>query len=63
MDCNDRIKDAAGPNPSQRDVEKYSEIFDQCVKKCVDHYCDTLPILQKTMKNVLSEKKYLRSHK
>ncbi|XP_060827696.1 protein FAM136A-like [Bombus pascuorum] len=58
MDCNDRIKDAAGPNPSQRDLEKYSEIFDKCVTKCVDNYCEILPTLQKTMKNVLSEKKY-----
>lgn len=58
MDCNDRIKDTAGPNPAQRDLEKYSEIFDKCVTKCVDNYCETLPTLQKTMKNVLSEKKY-----
>ncbi|XP_003694805.1 protein FAM136A [Apis florea] len=58
MDCNDRIKDAAGPNPSQRDLEKYSEQFDKCVTKCVDHYCEILPNLEKTMKNVLSERKY-----
>ncbi|XP_076763602.1 protein FAM136A [Xylocopa sonorina] len=58
MDCNDRIKDAAGPNPLQRDMEIYREQFDKCVTKCVDNYCEMLPNLEKTMKKVLSEQKY-----
>ncbi|XP_017884446.1 protein FAM136A-like isoform X2 [Ceratina calcarata] len=56
MDCNDRIKDAVGPNPSQRDVDKFSEQFDDCVTKCVDSYCEILPNMERTMKKVLSEK-------
>ncbi|CAK9817374.1 Protein FAM136A [Anthophora quadrimaculata] len=56
MDCSDRIKDAAGPNPTQRDLEKYSDQFEKCITKCADNYCNMLPNLEKTMKNVLAEK-------
>ncbi|CAL7933375.1 unnamed protein product [Xylocopa violacea] len=58
MDCNDNIKDAAGPNPLRRDMEKYKEPFDKCVMNCVDNYCEMLSNLGETMKNVLSEQKY-----
>ncbi|XP_076680970.1 protein FAM136A [Andrena cerasifolii] len=58
MDCNDKIKDKMGPNPSQREVDRYSDDFEKCATKCVDNYCDMLPTLEKTMKKVLSNRKY-----
>ncbi|XP_076241815.1 protein FAM136A [Calliopsis andreniformis] len=58
MDCNDKIKDKIGPNPTQQDVDRYSDEFDKCATKCVDNYCEMLPSLEKTMKKVLSNKQY-----
>ncbi|XP_015439054.1 PREDICTED: protein FAM136A-like [Dufourea novaeangliae] len=58
MDCNDKIKDKIGPSPTQNEVDRYSDEFEKCATKCVDSYCDALPALEKTMKKVLSSKKY-----
>ena len=58
MDCNDKIKDKMGPSPSQSEVNKFSEEFEQCATKCVDNYCDHLPTLEKTMKKVLANKNF-----
>jgi len=55
MECNDNIKDKMGLNPTQREVDKYSEEFEKCATKCVDSYCELLPTLEKTMKKVLSK--------
>lgn len=55
MECNDNIKDKMGLNPTQREVDRYSEEFEQCATKCVDSYCELLPTLEKTMKKVLSK--------
>ncbi|KAL2716102.1 protein FAM136A-like [Vespula squamosa] len=56
MDCNDTIKDKMSSNLTQNEVDRYSEEFDKCATKCVDTYCDLLPSLEKSMKNVLSSK-------
>ena len=58
MDCNDRIKDKMGPNPTQDDVNKFSDEFEKCATKCVDTYCEHLPTLKKTMIKVLAGKKF-----
>ncbi|KAK0175600.1 hypothetical protein PV327_009340 [Microctonus hyperodae] len=58
MECNDTIRDKMGPDPSQNDVNRLSDDFEKCATKCVDTYCDLLPALQKTMKNVLSSGKF-----
>jgi len=59
MECNDSIKDKLGPNPTQAEVDRYSEEFEKCAIKCVDTYCDLLPALEKTMKKVLNKKEYV----
>lgn len=58
MECNDNIKDKMGYNPTQAEVDKYSEEFEKCASKCVDSYCELLPSLEKTMKEVLSKNKF-----
>lgn len=58
MECNDKIKDEIGPNPTQSDVDKLSDEFEKCATACVDTYCDLLPALEKTMKKVLASKKF-----
>ncbi|KYN20687.1 PREDICTED: protein FAM136A-like [Trachymyrmex cornetzi] len=58
MECNDNIKDKMGPNPTQTEVDRYSEEFEKCATKCVDSYCDLLPSLEKTMKKVLSKNEF-----
>lgn len=58
MECNDKIKDKMGPNPTQSEVDRFSEDFEKCATKCVDVYCDLLPALEKTMKKVLSSKQF-----
>lgn len=62
MDCNDRIRDKMGPNPSQNEVTVYTEEFEKCSTKCVDDYCKLLPSLEQTMKKVLSNRKYEKSY-
>ncbi|KOC68578.1 Protein FAM136A [Habropoda laboriosa] len=56
MDCSDKIKDAAGPNPSQHTIEKYGNQFDKCITNCADNYCNMLPNLEKTVKSILATK-------
>lgn len=58
MDCNDKIKDKVGFNPTQTDMNKFSEEFENCATKCVDNYCDLLPAVSNTMKKVLSSKTF-----
>lgn len=58
MECNDKIKDHMGPNPTQSEVDKFSADFESCATKCVDTYCDLLPALEKTMKKVLGSKQF-----
>ncbi|XP_072763477.1 protein FAM136A-like [Anoplolepis gracilipes] len=58
MECNDNIKDKIGPNPSQIEVDRYSEEFEKCAIKCVDSYCELLPSLEKTMKKILSKNEF-----
>ncbi|OXU18110.1 protein FAM136A [Nasonia vitripennis] len=58
MECNDKIKDHMGPNPTQSEVDKFSADFEKCATKCVDTYCDLLPALEKTMKKVLGSKQF-----
>ncbi|XP_012534887.1 protein FAM136A [Monomorium pharaonis] len=59
MECNDNVKDKMGPNPTQNDVDRYSEEFEKCATKCVDSYCELLPTLENTMKKVLSKNEFL----
>ncbi|XP_015597668.1 protein FAM136A-like [Cephus cinctus] len=58
MECNDNIRTEMGPNPTQDEVNKFSEQFEKCATKCVDTYCDLLPSLEKTMKKVLDSKRF-----
>lgn len=58
MECNDKIRDKMGPNPTQTEVDKHSEDFEKCATKCVDSYCELLPSLEKTMKKVLSKNEF-----
>lgn len=58
MECNDKIKDQMGPNPTQSEVNKLSDDFEKCATKCVDTYCDLLPSLEKTMRKMLASKKF-----
>ena len=58
MECNDNIKDKMGPNPTQTEVDRYSEEFEKCATKCVDSYCELLPSLEKNMKKVLSKNEF-----
>lgn len=58
MDCNDKIKDKMGPNPTQNEEDRYSDEFEKCATKCVDTYCDLLPSLEKKIKQVLSSKRF-----
>ncbi|XP_025270768.1 protein FAM136A-like isoform X1 [Camponotus floridanus] len=59
MECNDNIKDKVGPNPTQIEMDKYSEEFEKCAITCVDSYCKLLPSLEKTMKKVLSKNEFV----
>ncbi|XP_057320567.1 protein FAM136A-like [Microplitis mediator] len=54
MECNDRIIDKAGPNPTQDKVNQLNDDFEKCATKCVDSYCDLLPALEKSMKQILA---------
>ncbi|XP_011312992.1 protein FAM136A-like [Fopius arisanus] len=54
MDCNDHIKDQMGVNPTQNEVNRLTDGFEHCATKCVDIYCDLIPSLEKTMKDVLT---------
>ncbi|XP_074096818.1 protein FAM136A [Cotesia typhae] len=58
MDCNDRIMDKVGPNPSQDKVNQLNDDFEKCATKCVDDYCKFLPTLEKTMKEFLMSRKF-----
>ncbi|KAL0129577.1 hypothetical protein PUN28_001682 [Cardiocondyla obscurior] len=59
MECNDDIKDKIGPNPTQSEVDKYSQEFENCATKCVDSYCKLLPSLEKSMKKILNKNEVL----
>ncbi|XP_046746370.1 protein FAM136A-like [Diprion similis] len=58
MECNDSIKDQMSPNPTQDEVNRFSDSFEKCATKCVDVYCDLLPSLEKTMKRMLAGSKF-----
>ncbi|GLV39751.1 uncharacterized protein CBL_08183 [Carabus blaptoides fortunei] len=55
MQCNDEIKDRMGPAPSERDAQKYSDMFEKCAVKCVDKHIELLPTVLKAMKTVLAK--------
>lgn len=46
------------PNPTQREIDRYSNEFEKCAAKCVDTYCELLPSLEKTIKRVLSKNEF-----
>lgn len=50
MDCNDEIKVKMGPNPSDSEIEKFTSLFENCAKKCVDTQINYMPSLLKKMK-------------
>jgi len=58
MECNDNVKDKMDLNPTQAQVDRYSEEFQKCATKCVDSYCELLPSLEETMKKVLNKNKF-----
>lgn len=58
MDCNDKLRDKLGPNPTQNEINKTTDEFETCATKCVDNYCDLLPALESSMKKVLASKKF-----
>uniref|UniRef100_A0A336L1V4 CSON003048 protein n=1 Tax=Culicoides sonorensis TaxID=179676 RepID=A0A336L1V4_CULSO len=55
MDCNDQVRDRMGPNPSNDDIQKYTNEFEKCAKTCVDKHIGLLPNLVKTIKAALSK--------
>lgn len=55
MDCNDKVRDKIGPNPSSDDQMKYTAEFEKCASKCVDSYCDMMPSLEKNIKANLTK--------
>ncbi|KAJ8912840.1 hypothetical protein NQ315_007971 [Exocentrus adspersus] len=50
MDCNDDVRVKLGPNPSEADVEKFTTVFENCAKGCVDKQIDYMPLLLKKIK-------------
>ncbi|XP_073992035.1 protein FAM136A-like [Rhodnius prolixus] len=58
MDCNDEIRDKAGPTPSDTDMDKYGAVFEKCAIKCVDKHVEQLPAMLKRMKEVLKKKQH-----
>ncbi|KAK9875355.1 hypothetical protein WA026_007753 [Henosepilachna vigintioctopunctata] len=54
MDCNDDIKVKMGPKPSDSEVEKFTALFENCAKNCVDKQLDYMPSLLKKMKSDIS---------
>lgn len=55
MDCNDDVKDKMGPNPSESDINKYTDQFEKCAVKCVDKHVNLIPQMLKSIKQVLSK--------
>lgn len=49
MDCNDKIRDEMGPNPSKSVADRYSSKFENCASSCVDSFCEMLPSVQKAI--------------
>ncbi|XP_014205117.1 protein FAM136A [Copidosoma floridanum] len=58
MDCNDKVKDKMGLDPSQGEINNFTKEFENCTKNCVDDYCDLLPSLKKTIKKVFANNKF-----
>ncbi|KAJ8929499.1 hypothetical protein NQ314_017808 [Rhamnusium bicolor] len=55
MDCNDDIRVKMGPNPSESDIDKFTTLFENCAKRCVDKQIDYMPSLLKKVKTDLSK--------
>ncbi|XP_045472747.1 protein FAM136A-like [Harmonia axyridis] len=55
MDCNDDIKVKMGPNPNDSEVDKFTALFENCAKNCVDRQMEYLPSLLKKMKRDIAE--------
>ncbi|XP_018328812.1 protein FAM136A [Agrilus planipennis] len=55
MDCNDEIKDKMGPNPSDSEIEKFTNMFEKCAVKCVDKHLNIIPQTTKAIKTVLTK--------
>lgn len=55
MDCNDNIKVQMGDNPTEVQVEKFTNLFEKCATKCVDSQVSYMPLLLKKMKNDLAQ--------
>ncbi|KAK9505603.1 hypothetical protein O3M35_009615 [Rhynocoris fuscipes] len=56
MECNDEIRDKAGPSPTDSDMNRYTAEFEKCATKCVDKHIEQLPAMLKRMKEVLKNK-------
>ncbi|KAL3286315.1 hypothetical protein HHI36_000824 [Cryptolaemus montrouzieri] len=55
LDCNDDIKVKMGPNPTDQEVEKFTALFEDCAKNCVDKQIDYMPSLLRKMKIDISK--------
>lgn len=57
MDCNDQVKDKMPIEPTNADITKYTDDFENCAKICVDKHVGLLPHLLKSIKKVLEKGK------
>ncbi|KAJ8973054.1 hypothetical protein NQ317_011334 [Molorchus minor] len=55
MDCNDDVRVKMGPSPSDSEVAKFTGIFENCAKNCVDKQIEFMPALLKKIKADLSK--------
>lgn len=58
MDCNDDAQDKLGSNPSESNMNRYGKEFDNCATKCVDSFCESIPMIEKSIKKVLTSRKF-----
>ncbi|CAH1364580.1 hypothetical protein MTP99_000948 [Tenebrio molitor] len=53
MDCNDDIRVKMGPNPTEAEISKFTSLFENCAKNCVDKQLSFMPSLLKRIKSEL----------
>jgi len=56
MDCNDDVRVKMGPNPDEKQIDKFTQMFESCATKCVDKQIGYIPSLLNKMKADLSKK-------
>lgn len=53
--CQDRIKEKVGPNPTEADMKRYRNEFEDCAVECVNHHISQLPSLMEKIKKGLNQ--------